>query len=47
VFDATGRWVEDLTLTPESAGTTLDVSRYMPGIYFLHIRTATGETVVQ
>lgn len=47
VFDAMGRWVEDLALAPESVGTELDVSRYVPGIYFLHIRTATGEAVVR
>ncbi|MCW5924349.1 MAG: T9SS type A sorting domain-containing protein [Saprospiraceae bacterium] len=47
VFDAMGRWVEDLALAPERVGTELDVSRYVPGIYFLHIRTATGEAVVR
>jgi hypothetical protein len=43
VFDATGRWVQDVAVPKESAQATLDVSAYMPGIYFLRIRTAAGE----
>jgi hypothetical protein len=47
IFDVTGRWVEDLPLAPESLSTSLDVSRYVPGVYFLLIRTAAGEKVTR
>jgi WD40 repeat protein len=47
VFDVMGRWVEDLQLEEESMSTTLDVSAYVAGIYFLRIRTATGEKVTK
>lgn len=47
VFDVAGRWVGDVALQPDSVGTVLDVSAYVPGIYFLRIRTATGEVVTR
>jgi hypothetical protein len=47
VFDVTGRWVEDLPLPSESLSTSLDVSRYVPGVYLLSIRTAAGEKVTR
>lgn len=47
VFDVAGKWLGDVALQPESVGTVLDVSGYVPGIYFLRIRTATGEVVTR
>jgi len=47
VFDATGRWVREIPVQKGSTHATLDVSGYVPGIYFLRIRTATGEVVTR
>lgn len=35
------------TPPPHSVGTVLDVSGYVPGLYFLRIRTAMGEVVTR
>lgn len=43
VFDVMGRWVQDVTLKEDAASGELDVSGFVPGIYFLRIRISSGE----
>lgn len=47
VFDAAGRLVQEINIQKGSTHVTLDLSTYVPGIYFLRIRTATGEVVTR
>lgn len=49
VFDAAGRYVQYLALPAHRAGEgmPLDVSGYPPGVYFLYVRTARREVLVE
>ena len=47
VFDVMGRWVQDVTLEGDVVSRELEVSDFVPGVYFLHIRTSAGERVTK
>jgi hypothetical protein len=47
VFDVTGRWVQDVALEEGSVRAKLEVLDFVPGIYFLRIRTAAGKVVTR
>lgn len=47
VYDVMGRWVQDLTLEGDSVRGQIEVSDFVPGVYFLRIRTAGGEQVTR
>lgn len=47
IFDVMGRWVQDVALEGDSVRGQLEVSDFVPGVYFLRIRTAAGERVTR
>lgn len=47
IFDVMGRWVQDITLAPENVREQLLLQDFVPGLYFLHIRTTGGERVTK
>ena len=47
IFDVMGRWVQDITLAPENIREQLLLQDFVPGLYFLHIRTTSGGRVTK
>lgn len=47
IVDATGRWVQDITISNGNEKISVDASALLPGLYFLRVRSETGAVAVR